>query len=169
MSIRKIIILIFLPFIILGIFYPGALANTFLYFVNGSSIKTNSYTINFPLSHWAYFSKLENGIALSGRKIDSVYLEATIHEFDEPLATVLNKLCNNLVHEEIKFEEISLNMYTCIVEDNQKTIYFQTLDNTLVIETHTYVENNKNIVSKFKLLLNGIVKNSGIRGEHNRI
>jgi hypothetical protein len=156
MSTRKIIMLIILPFFISGIFYPGVFANIVLYFFNGSSLKVNNYTINFPLAHWAYFSKSENGFELSGKKIDSIYLEATIHEFDKPLTSVLTKLCDDLVYEENKFETISLKIYTCILQDNRKTIYFQTLDNILVIETHTYVKNNKNIVSEFDLLLNSI-------------
>ena len=163
MSFRKIIILILLPFIILGIFYPGVLANTFLHFFNGSSIKVKNYTISFPLSHWAYFSKSDNGFKLSGRTIDSVSLEATIHEFDKSLTSVLTKLCDDLVYEEKQFETISLKIYTCMLQDNRNTVYFQTLDNTLVFETRTYVKNNKNIVSEFNLLLNSVTSNIGTR------
>ena len=160
MSIRKIIILVLLPFIILGIFYPWVFGNTVLYFINGSSVNVNSYKINFPLGHWAYFSKSENGFELSGKKIDSIYLEATIHTFDKPLTSVLTKLCDDLVYEEKQFKTISLKMYTCILQDDIKTIYFQTLDNKLVFETHTYLKNNKNIVSEFNLLLNNITSSN---------
>ena len=147
-----------LPFIVLGIFYPGAFVNTILYFINGSSVKVNSYTINFPLSHWAYFQESKNGFELSGIKVDTVNLEATVHEFDENIEPALEKLCNNVIYEKKQFKNITFKMYTCITKEDKKNIYFQTLDNNLVIETHTYKEDNNKNILEFKLLLDNIKK-----------
>ena len=156
--IRRIVLIAIAPIIIFGIFYPGILANTFLYYINGSSLKIGNYTINFPLTHWALFSESKNGFFISGRKVDSVNLEATIHRHNSSLYPVLTKLCDNLVYEKKQLSTISLNIYTCVLHNKNKT-YFQTLDNKLVIETHSYIKENKNIISEFDLLLSRIKKN----------
>lgn len=140
----------------LVVIFPSRVGNIFMYYKNGHILMLSKYSISFPVSHWAYFLESKNGFELSGIKVDTVDLEATVHEFDENIEPALQKLCNNVVYEKKQFKNITLKMYTCITKEDKKNIYFQTLDNNLVIETHTYKEDNTKNILEFKLLLDNI-------------
>ena len=156
MKIRKIIIFILFFFIVTIIMiFPSRIGNILMYYKNGNTLVLNKYSISFPISHWAYFMESKNGFELSGIRINTVDLEATVHVLDKNIKPALEKLCDNVLDEKKQFKSVAFKMYTCIMKEDKNT-YFQTLDNNLIIETHTYEEDNKQSVLEFKLLLDNV-------------
>ncbi len=114
MNIRKLIIIIVSPIIIIGIMFPGIVANTFLYYLNGSILILDKYKIEFPLGHWAYFDEDDLTHILSGRKMNGKILR--IEVFKQANKINLNKVIPNCDTSETsikKYYNISGTQYVC--------------------------------------------------------
>ena len=157
MKARRIIGLFVWPLVIFGIFFPGRLANTFLYYKNGSSLILKNYKIDFSLTHWALFKKLENGYYLTGRTVNDVALKVSVYEPKVSIEKLLNNKCDRLTYDNVSFQNIKGKMYYCLTKIKDfESIYFQTQDYRLIFITHTYDKNNSKNVDEFNLLFNGI-------------
>jgi len=157
MNIRKIIGITLLPLVIISIFFPGRIINTFLYYKNGSALVLSNYKIDFSLSHWAYFEKIDNGYLITGRNINDVVLKVSVYEPKVGIESLLNKKCDRLTYNNIVFHNIKWKMYYCFTERKGfESIYFQTEDDRLMLVTYTYDKNNSKNVDEFNLLIDGI-------------
>jgi len=159
MKIRKTIGIIVLPLAIISIFFPGRIINTYLYYKNGSTLVLSNYKIDFPLSHWAYFEKIDNGHLITGRKVNDVVLKISVYEPKVSIESLLNEKCDRLTCDNMVFRNIKGKMYYCFTKIKDfESIYFQTEDNRLMLITYTYDKNNSKNIDEFNLLLDGIIQ-----------
>ncbi len=156
MDIKKIRLAILL-IVVVSIFYTDRIVTTFLYYKNGSVLILRNYNIDFPLSHWGYFNKSQNGYELSGRRINNIVLTASVYEPKVSIENILNKKCDRLRYENKEFKNVKGRIYYCFSElKDIEFIYFQTEDNRLMIESSTYNKNNIKNVFEYNLLFDSI-------------
>jgi len=153
--IRKIALIIIIPIVIFGIIYPGILANTFLYFINGSSLQVGNYTINFPLGHWAYFNQDKLNYIISGRYIDGEALRIEIFKNPSKYDFKWLSKCNVVKKE---YTNLSGKMFICKY-DNKQMMYFLSNDKRLLLNSgDNFNIENKKMLQEYELLLNKIKK-----------
>jgi len=164
MNTRKIIALVLSPLVIFGIFFPGKLANTFLYFKNGSSFKINDYQIKFPIGHWAYFGESKITYVISGNNIGKNNLSAEFFKDAEELnisSAISN--CDTVKKEVYRRDNMKGNIYLCM-RKTEETMYFQSDDKQILIRETDYNSSNEKIIEEYELLFNSISKIKNIKG-----
>ena len=124
-------------------------------------MSVNTYKIEFPFLHWAYFGESKITNVLIGKNINSHKLSAEFFKSAEEL-NILDAIsnCDSVKEQRYDNKSIKGNIYLC-TKSEIETMYFQSDDKKILIRENDYSSSNEKVVEEYQLLLDSITHFTG--------